>query len=146
MEIHTAGFAKRSAADFFTTLKEHGIRRLVDVRVKNVSQLAGFAKRDDLEFFLQEIVGADYIHEPLLAPTPELLKEYRNGDLDWAEYEERFLALMKDRSIETMIDWDALIDRPTVLLCSEPTPEHCHRRLVIEYLAEHDRHFDVVHL
>ena len=146
MEIHTIGFTKRSAADFFTTLKTHHIGRLVDVRLNNVSQLAGFAKRDDLRFFLAEIVGADYVHEPLLAPTSEMLDAYRKKAISWDEYERRFLTLMDERTIESTIEWDRLIDRPSVLLCSEATPEHCHRRLVLEYLAAHGRPCEVVDL
>lgn len=133
MEIYTIGFTKKTAAEFFESLKRHDIERLVDVRVNNTSQLAAFAKRDDLTYFLKELVGADYVHEPLLAPTKELLKGYRDAELDWESYEMAFLDLMADRNIEDVIPRD-LFSKRTVLLCSEPTSERCHRRLVIEYL------------
>jgi uncharacterized protein (DUF488 family) len=133
MEIYTIGFTKKTAAEFFESLKHQEIERLVDVRVNNTSQLAAFAKRDDLTYFLEELVGADYVHEPLLAPTKELLKAYRDGDLDWDTYQAAFLDLMAERRIEDVTQRDQFAER-TVLLCSEATPERCHRRLIIEYL------------
>jgi len=102
------------------------------VRLNNASQLAGFARRADLPFFLKELCGAEYIHEPLLAPTREILDAYRKGG-GWPDYERRFLDLMRERRIEKTLDRN-LFDVPTVLLCSEAGPEHCHRRLVLEYL------------
>lgn len=135
MEIFTAGFTKRTARDFFESLKHHRIEQLVDVRVNNRSQLAGFTKSDDLEYFLDEIAAASYHHEPLLAPTSDLLKAYRNGEVGWDGYEKEFTALLEERRIEQIID-RKIFQRRTVLLCSEPTPERCHRRLVIEYLRE----------
>ena len=110
-----------------------GIRRLLDVRLNNVSQLAGFSKRDDLAYFLRTICDAEYLHEPLLAPTQELLDGYRKHDSGWDAYERRFLALMAERRIEDHISPD-FFAMPTVLLCSEATAERCHRRLVLEYL------------
>ena len=133
MEVYTIGFTKTTAAEFFGKLKQSGIRRVVDVRLNNVSQLAGFAKRDDLKFFLAEICGAEYVHEPLLAPTQDILDAFKKDKGSWDEYERRFLQLMADRQIETAI-LPSLFDVPTVLLCSEPTAQRCHRRLVLEYL------------
>ena len=133
MEVYTIGFTKTTAAEFFGKLKQAGIRRVVDVRLNNVSQLAGFAKRDDLKFFLAEICGAEYVHEPLLAPTQDILDAFKKDKGSWDEYERRFLQLMADRQIETAIP-PSLFDIPTVLLCSEPTAQRCHRRLVLEYL------------
>jgi uncharacterized protein (DUF488 family) len=135
MEIYSIGFTQKTAEQFFTGIKAAGIRLLVDVRLNNVSQLAGFAKRADLAFFLKQICGADYRHEPLLAPTQEMLDAYRSKAASWREYEMRFLALMAERQIERNLD-RGLFERPTVLLCSEPTADRCHRRLVIEYLRE----------
>ena len=135
MEIYTIGFTKKTAAEFFESLKHHRVERLIDVRVNNTSQLAAFAKRDDLTYFLGELVGAEYVHEPLLAPTKELLKAYRDGDVDWNSYEKAFLDLMVERRIEDAVSRE-VFDKRTVLLCSEPTPERCHRRLVIEYLND----------
>lgn len=145
MEVYTIGFTKRPAAGFFGTLREHGIRRLLDVRLNNSSQLAGFSKRDDLRFFLQELCGAEYIHEPLLAPTPELLDTYRKRHASWDSYEEGFVQLMADRCIDERLD-RRLFDSPTVLLCSEPTPERCHRRLVLEYLRRSWGELQMIHL
>jgi uncharacterized protein (DUF488 family) len=135
MEVFTIGFTKKSAEQFFGALRRHGIRRLVDVRLNNVSQLAGFTKRDDLQFFLKAICDADYVHEPLLAPTQDLLNAYKKDGGTWEEYEQRFLSLMSARKIEERIP-HSLFAIPAVLLCSEPTPEHCHRRLVAEYLRD----------
>src|SRR6266702_3014830 len=135
MEIYSIGFTQRSAADFFNTIRAAGIRRLLDVRLNNTSQLAAFAKRDDLAYFLEVICSAEYRHEPLLAPTQEMLDSYKKRKGDWAAYEREFLSLMRERHIETAID-RAQFAEPTVLLCSELTAEHCHRRLVLEYLAD----------
>ena len=141
MEIYTIGFTKKSAEQFFGALRQAGIRRLLDVRLNNVSQLAGFSKRDDLAYFLRELCQVEYRHEPLLAPTQELLDEYRKTGSGWDRYEIGFLRLMSDRSVEERISPD-LFSEPTALLCSEPTAQRCHRRLVIEYL--NDRWGDVL--
>jgi uncharacterized protein (DUF488 family) len=133
MKIYTIGFTKKSAAEFFGILQSNGIRRLVDVRLNNVSQLAGFAKRDDLRYFLHAICGAEYVHEPLLAPTQEMLDAYKKTKGSWQDYATQFLELMVERRIESVIA-PALFDVPAVLLCSEPAAEQCHRRLVVEYL------------
>src|SRR5208337_4709617 len=135
MEIYSIGFTKKSASEFFGTLKAHSIERLLDVRLNNTSQLAGFAKQADLAYFLREICGADYEHETLLAPTQEVLDTYKKRKGDWEVYEKEFLGLMRSRNIETAIDQESF-KRKTVLLCSEPTAEHCHRRLVLEYLQK----------
>ncbi|HZS90242.1 MAG TPA: DUF488 domain-containing protein [Chloroflexota bacterium] len=145
MEVYTIGFAGRSAQAFFGSLREAGIRRLVDVRLNNVSQLAGFTKRGDLPFFLYEICAAEYLHEPLLAPTQEILDAYKKRKGSWAEYERRFMALMSERKIEDHLAPE-LFAVPTVLLCSEPTAEHCHRRLVCEYLNGTWGNLTAIHL
>ncbi len=115
------------------------------MRLKNTSQLAGFAKRDDLEYFLREICGAEYHHEPILSPDKELLDGYTKKTIPWEEYESRFLALLGQRRVEESLDRE-LFDVPTVLLCSEPTAEHCHRRLLAEYLASKWGDVRIVHL
>lgn len=145
MEIYTIGFGRKSAREFFGALRTAGIKQLLDIRLHNTSQLAGFAKRDDLAFFLAELCGASYRHEPLLAPTEELLKTYGKRKRDWPEYESRFRALLVERRIEEKLD-RALFDKPTVVLCSEPTAERCHRRLVAEYLERQWGNLCVVHL
>ena len=114
-------------------MKDAGIERLLDVRLNNASQLAGFARRADLQFFLKELCGAEYLQEPRLAPTREILDAYRKGSGGWPAYERDFLKLLRERRVEEELNPD-LFDVPTVLLCSEAGPEHCHRRLVLEYL------------
>jgi len=146
MEVYTIGFTKRSAESFFATLKSHGIRRLIDVRLNNVSQLAGFSKRDDLAYFLREICGAAYEHQPLLAPTQEMLDGFkRDKKLTWGEYEDRFMALMSSREIENNLQRPSF-EGPTVLLCSEYKPDRCHRRLVLDYLRSHWGDITATHL
>lgn len=135
LDIYTMGFAGWKASEFFEALRKNNIRHLIDVRINNTTQLAGYTKRDDLNYFLQAILGITYRHEPLLAPTENLLKEYRQRDISWEEYSARFLELMKARQIEDVLE-EATFDVPTVLLCSEHTQEYCHRRLVVEYLNE----------
>ena len=135
MEIYSIGFTQKSASQFFGALKSAGIRRLLDIRLNNTSQLAAFAKRDDLAYFLKTICNAEYHHEPLLAPTQGMLDAFKKRKGDWADYEQEFLTLMREREIEATLD-PKQFAQPTVLLCSEPTAEHCHRRIVLEYLAD----------
>ena len=142
--LHTIGFTKKTAAEFFELLRKSGTRRIVDVRLNNVSQLAGFSKRDDLKYFLEEIVGIDYIHEPLLAPTADILDAYKKHNGDWNIYEPAFLDLMRKREIEKRLD--PVTIQGGCLLCSEDKPHHCHRRLVAEYLKVHWGDFEVRHL
>jgi uncharacterized protein (DUF488 family) len=144
-KAYTIGFTRKDAAEFFGSLRDHGIRRLLDVRLNNRSQLAGFTKSKDLAFFLREILGAEYDHRIMLAPTRELLSSYRKGTIAWPDYEKRFLSLMKERQIETTLG-RAIFEVPTVLLCTEPTAEHCHRRLVLEYLRRAWGDLEIVHL
>jgi uncharacterized protein (DUF488 family) len=145
MEICTIGFTQKSAPQFFGALRDAGIKQLVDIRLNNVSQLAGFTRKGDLPFFLREICDAGYLHEPLLAPTQELLDDYRKNGADWSAYEVRFNALMAERRIEDAIDPELFTTR-TALLCSEPSAERCHRRLVVEYLSEKWGPITVSHL
>ena len=139
MIVFTIGFAKKSAEQFFTLLKQPGLSQVVDIRLKNVSQLAGFTKKDDLRFFLKSICSIDYIHLPDLAPTKKILDDYRRNGGSWDIYERSFIDLMTQRQVENKVPRH-LIDG-SCLLCSEPSPEHCHRRLVAEYL--HDRWGDL---
>jgi uncharacterized protein (DUF488 family) len=144
MKLFTIGFTKKSAQRFFELLRASGAKRLVDVRLNNVSQLAGFAKRDDLAFFVREICGMEYLHLPQLAPTQEMLDAYKKEKGDWNAYETRFLALMKQRRIEETVPQEVLAD--SCLLCSEDKPHHCHRRLVAEYLNHHWGDIEIAHL
>ena len=125
-------------------MKDAGIERLVDVRLNNASRLAGFARRADLPFFLERLCGSEYLHEPRLAPTREILDAYRKGG-GWPDYERAFLDLLRGRRVEETLDRD-LFEVPTVLLCSEASAEHCHRRLVLEYLDREWKDIRAVHL
>jgi uncharacterized protein (DUF488 family) len=133
----TIGFAGKTAEEFFALLKDAQVRQVIDIRQHRGGQLSGFAKHPDLAYFLNGIASIAYKHEPLLAPTPELLKTYRKTK-DWPCYEQDFLSLMKDRDIPEIID-PAIWSSPVALLCSEPGPEKCHRRLVADLLAHHWR-------
>jgi len=145
MEVYTTGFTKKTAAQFFEPLRHIGIRQLLDVRLNNSSQLAGFSKRSDLGYFLQELCQAQYLHEPLLAPTQEMFDQYKKRKSTWADYERQFLLLMAERHIEEHISPNLFVV-PTVLLCSETTADHCHRRLVLEYLQSKWGNLTITHL
>ena len=145
MEIYSIGFTQKSAAEFFGALKAHGIERLLDVRLNNTSQLAAFAKQADLAYFLSEICGAAYEHEPRLAPTQEMLDAYKKQKGSWEDYTEAYLALIRSRKVESVLLRESF-QRKTVLLCSEATPEHCHRRLALEYLQHHWGGVQITHL
>jgi uncharacterized protein (DUF488 family) len=145
MEIYSIGFTKKSAGEFFGALKAAGIERLLDVRLNNTSQLAGFAKQSDLKYFLEEICGAAYEHEPLLAPTQEILDAFKKQKGSWETYTEAYLALIRSRRVESAISQESF-KRRTVLLCSEAPAEHCHRRLALEYLQQHWNDVVIHHL
>ena len=144
MRLLTIGFTKKSAEAFFETLRASGAKRVVDVRLNNVSQLAGFAKKQDLAYFLKRICAMDYVHLPLLAPTQEMLDDYKKRRGDWQTYERQFLDLMRQRQIEEKIPREVIEDG--CLLCSEEKPDHCHRRLVAEYLKQHWGDVEIYHL
>ena len=144
MKAFTIGFTKKTARRFFQLLRDSGVKRVVDVRINNASQLAGFAKKDDLAWFLDEICGMGYIHLPMLAPTKQLLRDYRKGDIGWDDYESRFLDLMRERRIEESIPRNVIDEG--CLLCSEDQPHHCHRRLVAEYLNDQWGGIEIEHL
>jgi uncharacterized protein (DUF488 family) len=145
VEIYTIGFTQTTAERFFGRLADAGICRLLDVRLNNSSQLSGFAKARDLPYFLEHLIGAEYRHEPLLAPTQEMLDDLKKRKGEWHVYEERFLALMRERQVEVMLD-RAEFATPTALLCSEASAERCHRRLVCEHLGIHWPHMRTIHL
>ncbi len=144
IHLYTIGFTKKSAEQFFTRLDEAGVKRGIDVRLNNVSQLAGFAKRDDLRFFLKGLYGIDYVQLPQLAPTQPMLDAYRKAGGGWAQYEKQYLALIEEREVEKSTARELLDEG--CLLCSELTPEQCHRRLVAEYLARHWGGVETTHL
>jgi len=134
VKIFTIGFTKKSAESFFAKLKSAGVKRLLDIRLNNISQLAGFTKKDDLHYFVKEICGIEYTHLPELAPTQDILKAYKKNQASWSDYEHKFLELMRSRRVEETIPRE-LLDG-SCLLCSEEKPDHCHRRLVAEYLSK----------
>ncbi|MFN0137196.1 MAG: DUF488 family protein [Phycisphaerae bacterium] len=140
----TIGFTETTAEDFFRLLNDAGVKRVVDVRLNNTSQLAGFSKRDDLRFFLREVGGIEYVQIPELAPTQGILDAYRKHKGSWSVYEQEFNALIAKRGIEKIVPRDT-VDLGC-LLCSEKQPHQCHRRLVAEYLQKHWRNVDTNHL
>jgi uncharacterized protein (DUF488 family) len=144
MKILTIGFTKKSAETFFTTIRNAGASRLVDVRLNNVSQLAGFTKKEDLRYFTTALCGIEYVHLPELAPTQEIIDAARSKKPDWKLWERRFLALMAERRIEKTVP-RRMMDG-ACLLCSEETPEHCHRRLVAEYFRDKWGGVEIIHL
>ncbi len=144
MKLFTIGFTKKSAEIFFTRLKNAGVKRLIDVRLNNVSQFAGFTKKDDLRYFTKAICNIDYVHLPDLAPTQDILDAYKKKKGDWGLYERQFLDLMRLRHIEENTSRDMLDGG--CLLCSEEKPNHCHRRLVAEYLKEHWPDVEIEHI
>ena len=129
----TIGFTGKTAEEFFTLLSSAGVQQVIDVRQNRSGQLSGFSKHPDLSFFLKKIAGIEYLHEPLLTPPPELLKTYRRTK-DWPAYEADFLAVMKERRVPASLDTTSWSPQAS-LLCSEPGPEKCHRRLVADLLA-----------
>ncbi|MGO6798366.1 DUF488 family protein [Rhizobium ruizarguesonis] len=144
-DVTTIGFTKSDASSFFERIKRSGAKKIIDVRLHNTSQLAGFAKASDLAYFLKEICGVEYVHQPLLAPTDDILKAFKRDKGDWDIYQEKFLKLMAERRIEMRLKPEMF--QGTCLLCSEATPHNCHRRLVCEYLnSKWDKSLNVKHL
>jgi len=133
IHLYTIGFTRKSAEAFFTRLCTSGVKRIIDVRLNNVSQLAGFTKKDDLPYFLRVICGIEYFHMPLLAPTKDMLDAYKKHNSNWAVYEQKFLDLLSSRRVEDVLSKDVLDN--ACLLCSEDEPWQCHRRLIAEYLS-----------
>jgi len=144
MKVYTIGFTKTSAESFFTRLQKAGVKKVLDVRLHNVSHLAGFAKMNHLRYLLKAICGIEYTHRLELAPTQEMLDAYKKEGGEWADYEKRFLELMASRRIEQAVPRDA-VDQ-ACLLCSEDKPHHCHRRLVAEYLKDKWGDLEIAHL
>ncbi len=144
IQLFTIGFTKKSAERFFTELSNAEVKRLLDVRLNNTSQLAGFAKRDDLAYFLKSICDIEYVHLPELAPTADILDAYKKRNGDWEVYEQKFLDLMAQRRVEETLPRELFAGG--CLLCSEDKPHHCHRRLVAEYLNRKWGNLEVRHL
>lgn len=144
VQLFTIGFAETTAEHFFTMLRRAGVKRVIDVRLNNTSQLAGFSKKDDLRFLLREMGGIEYVHIPELAPTQDILDAFKKNKGSWAIYEQEFNALMAKREIEDIVARD--IADFGCLLCSEKKPDHCHRRLVAEHLQKHWGDVSTTHL
>lgn len=144
MKLFTVGFTRKSAREFFDLMRRAGVKRVLDVRLHNVSQLAGFTKRDDLAFFLKEIADIDYQHVPELAPTQAMLGEYRQTRDGWTLYERQFQQLLKERQVERHLPRALFAE--ACLLCSEESPHRCHRRLAAEHLRREWGGLDIVHL
>ncbi|MCK5522853.1 MAG: DUF488 domain-containing protein [Thiomargarita sp.] len=144
MQLKTIGFTKKTAEKFFTRLQTAGVKRIIDVRLNNKSQLAGFAKKDDLKYFLKTLCDIDYVHKLELAPTKAILEEYKKNKGDWLIYEKQFLALMQERKVEKKFSPEFF--HQSCLLCSEDTPKKCHRRLVAEYLNNQWENVEIKHL
>jgi uncharacterized protein (DUF488 family) len=144
MKVFTIGFTRKSAREFFEKLQRPGLARVVDVRLNNVSQLAGFSKREDLKFFCEAILSIGYLHLPELAPTQAMLDGYKKNHGSWLDYEKRFLGLMAERKVEDTMAREVI--GGGCLLCSEATPENCHRRLVAEYLQSKWENVEIEHI
>lgn len=147
MIIYTIGFTKKNAKQFFESLKSNGVQLLCDVRLNNRSQLAGFTKDGDIQYFLKEICDIDYVHGDEFAPSKELLKNYQSGEITWDEYETIFNDILERRGVHKRFLNRFKKYEKVCLLCSEPTPEKCHRRLVAEKIrTEFPIDVEVVHL
>jgi uncharacterized protein (DUF488 family) len=144
IKLYTIGFTNKSAQTFFELLRKNEVKTLTDTRINNVSQLSGFAKGNDLAFFAKEIGNMNYTHDIDLAPTKELLANYRDKTITWQEYEIEYLNLLDIRKIGEKIDLEKLHEN--CFLCSEHTPEKCHRRLLAEYLQHKYNSIEINHL
>lgn len=144
MKLFTIGFTQKNAKRFFELLRKNNIEQIIDIRVNNTSQLAGFTKKDDLEFFLKELCGINYHHFKCLAPTKEIRDSY-SKDKDWDNYAKNYIELLENRKILDKLD-RSLFERNTCFLCTEPSADYCHRGLLAEYLKEHWKDVEVEHL
>lgn len=144
MKIFTIGFTKKSAKEFFEILKTNNIEQIIDIRLNNTSQLAGFTKKDNLEYFLKELCSIDYCHFIFLAPTKEIRDRYIKSK-DWDVYVKEYIELLDNRKVLDKLD-KSYFNRKSCFLCSEASADHCHRRLLVEYLKEHWDYVEIVHL
>ena len=142
--LFTIGFTKKKAEEFFKLIKKNNVKCLIDIRLNNVSQLAGFAKRDDLKYFLKQICNCEYRHMPEIAPTKEILDNYKKKQISWDEYIDSYNDLIKKRKIESKLSLSELDN--SCFLCSESTADMCHRRLAAEYLKKHFDTIKIKHL
>ena len=146
MKLYTIGFTQKSAKEFFDLIKRNEIELLIDIRLNNVSQLAGFAKGKDLEYFLNEICSCKYVHDDLFAPTKELLDNYRAKKISWDKYEEIFSNIINVRNLADRFKKLYTKSEKVCLLCTEPTAKQCHRKLVAEYLKDNMEGVEIIHI
>lgn len=145
LNLYTIGYTEKTAECFFSKLRNTSAKKIIDVRLNNVSQLAGFTKKNDLAFFLKNILNWEYFYYPELAPTKDILNDYKHKRITWKDYEVRYLELLHERRVEKVLTKEVLAD--SVLLCSEKSPECCHRRLAVEYLnRKFENCFSIIHL
>ena len=145
-KIFTIGFTRKTAEEFFTCLEDSGVKRVVDVRLYNMTQLLGFSKYPDIEYFLRNLSGIDYVHDLQFAPSQKLLDSYKKGIIGWDDYEKEFAELMKYRDIDTYIADNYSDAENYCLLCAEVSPEYCHRRLVAEKIRDVLGDVEIIHL
>jgi len=144
--VFTIGFTKKTAREFFSLINKNNIDFLIDVRLNNKTQLAGFTKGDDLCFFLNELCNCEYKHCDNLAPTKELLNAYQEKKIDWDKYEKQYKTLINERgNIDSFFE-DCAKYNNIALLCSEPTENHCHRRLLAELICKSYPNLVVKHI
>ena len=147
MTLYTIGFTQKSAKEFFEIIKKNDVQSLIDVRLNNKSQLSGFAKGKDLEYFLKEICGVSYYYEPLFSPEKDLLDKWHKKAVTWDEYTKVYLNTLKIRKAEKIFEVRYKSAGNVCFLCAEPTPENCHRRLLAEYLQEQcEEGMEIVHI
>lgn len=146
MRIYTIGFTKKSAEDFFNLIQNNNIECLIDVRLNNVSQLAGFSKAKDLQYFLKKITNTEYIHNIEYAPTEDILNDYKKNRISWDDYKIKYDKLITLREVEKIFINDSKPFKNICLLCSEPAPQNCHRRLLAEYLKNKINNVNIIHL
>ena len=144
MTLFTIGFSKKNAETFFEILLQNGVKRLIDIRLNNKSQLAGYTKSADLQYFLRKMANIEYIYMPIFAPTKDLLRKYQQKQVGWKEYEEEYKRILDDRKVLDSLDY-SIFDN-AVLLCSESTAECCHRRLLAEHLAANNKEIKIIHI
>lgn len=147
MKLYTIGFTKKDARTFFELLRSHGVKKVLDIRLNNVSQLAGFAKGHDLQYFLDSILGVGYAHDTRFAPTKDLLDRYKQNKVNWSAYETEFNNLLGKRNCIDVIRGEYAGDLDGLcLLCSEEKASNCHRRLVAEYIQREIEGVDLIHI
>ena len=145
-KIFTIGFTRKTAEEFFETLKKNGVKKIVDVRLNNTSQILGFSKSYDMKYFARVILNGEYFHDRKFAPSEKILVRYKKGVISWDDYEKEFAELMKYRDIDTYIA-DKYADAENYcLLCTEVSPENCHRRLVAEKIRDVLGDVEIIHL